>query len=49
MIEPLAMPENKNSFRKSLDGLIGARSREASRQVNYRFQYQLLGAVTKKP
>jgi hypothetical protein len=49
MIEPMAMPENKNTFRKSLDGLIGVRSREAQRQISYRFQYQLLGAVTKKP
>lgn len=43
------MPENKNEFRRSLDGIVGARTREATRQVNFRFQHQLIGAVTKRP
>jgi hypothetical protein len=43
------MPESKNEFRKSLDGLIGVRTREASRQIGYRFQHQLIGALTKRP
>lgn len=43
------MPESKHDFHKSLDGLIGARNREAQRQVGYRFQHQLIGAVTKRP
>jgi hypothetical protein len=43
------MPESKYQFRKSLDGLIGARTREATRQVDYRYQHQLIGALTKRP
>ena len=43
------MPESKNDFRKALGSVIEARSREATRQVNYRFQHQLIGAITKRP
>lgn len=43
------MPENKNDFRRSLDGIVGARTREATRQIDFRFQHQLIGAVTKRP
>lgn len=42
------MTESKH-FHKALGGLIDARSREATRQVSYRFQHQLIGAVTKRP
>jgi hypothetical protein len=37
------MTESKNGFRNALGG------REASRQVSYRMQHQLIGAVTKRP
>jgi len=43
------MTESKNGFRNALGGLIDARGREASRQVSYRMQHQLIGAVTKRP
>jgi hypothetical protein len=43
------MTESKNGFRSALGGLIDARGREASRQVSYRMQHQLIGAVTKRP
>jgi len=43
------MNDKKIEFQRSLDGVIGARTREASRQVDCRFQYQLIGAVTKRP
>jgi len=43
------MAESKNGFRNALGGLIHARGREATRQVNYRMQHQLIGAVTKRP
>lgn len=43
------MPESKHDYRKALGSVIEARSREATRQVNYRFQHQLIGAVTKRP
>lgn len=45
----MAMPENKHEFRKSLEALIGARTREAQRQMGFRFQHQLIGSVTKRP
>jgi hypothetical protein len=43
------MAENKNGFRNALGGLIDARGREATRQINYRMQHQLIGAITKRP
>lgn len=43
------MTESKNSFRNTLGGLIDCRGREATRQVSYRMQHQLIGAVTKRP
>jgi hypothetical protein len=43
------MPDSKNDFRKALGAVIEARGREATRQVSYRFQHQLIGAVTKRP
>ena len=43
------MPESKNDFRKALGAVIDVRGREATRQVNFRFQHQLIGAVTKRP
>jgi hypothetical protein len=36
-------------FRKALDGVIGARNREATRQVVRRNEFQLIGAITKRP
>jgi hypothetical protein len=43
------MTESKNGFHSALGGLIDARAREACRQVSYRMQHQLIGAVTKRP
>ena len=45
----LEMPETKNDFHRSLDGIVGARTREATRQVNFRLQHQMIGAITKRP
>jgi hypothetical protein len=36
-------------FRKSLDGLISARNREATRQIVRSNEFQLIGAITKRP
>jgi len=43
------MVESKQDFRKSLSAVIDGRSREAMRQVGYRRQHQLIGALTKRP
>lgn len=43
------MTENRNDFRKALGSIIDVRCRESSRQVSYRMQHQLIGAVTKRP
>lgn len=43
------MTTNRPDFRKTLDALIGARSREATRQFERRNEYLLLGAITKRP
>jgi hypothetical protein len=40
---------NKPDFRKALDGVLGARTREATRQIPRPYEYQLLGALTKRP
>jgi hypothetical protein len=36
-------------FRKSLDDLISARNREATRQIVRSNEFQLIGAITKRP
>ena len=36
-------------FRKALDGVISARNREATRQVGRLNEFQLIGAITKRP
>lgn len=41
--------ESKPDFRKALEGVLGARTREATRQICRRNEYQLIGAFTKRP
>jgi hypothetical protein len=36
-------------FRKAIEGIVGARSREATRRISRRHEYQLIGAFTKRP
>jgi hypothetical protein len=43
------MPESKNDFRKALGSVIDVRGREATRQAGHRYEYQLIGAFTKRP
>jgi len=43
------MVETKNDFRKALSAIVDVRAREATRQVGYRRQHQLIGAITKRP
>ncbi len=43
------MPDSKNDFRKSLSSIIEVKAREAGRQLGYRHQHQLIGALTKRP
>jgi len=43
------MVESKNDFRKALSAIVDVRSREAARQIGYRRQHQLIGALTKRP
>jgi hypothetical protein len=45
----LLVVESKNDFRKALSAIVDVRSREAARQVGYRRQHQLIGALTKRP
>lgn len=40
---------SNTDFRKALDGVINARSREATRQVVRSNEFQLIGAITKRP
>ncbi len=40
---------SKTDFRRALDGVIAAQTREATRQVLRRNEFQLIGAVTKRP
>lgn len=43
------MIESKNDFRKALGAVIDVRGREATRQIGHRYEYQLIGAFTKRP
>jgi hypothetical protein len=43
------MTTTRLDFRKTLDGIVSARSREATRQPARRNEYLLLGAFTKRP
>jgi hypothetical protein len=43
------MNASNTDFRKALDGVITARSREATRQVVRANEFQLIGAITKRP
>jgi hypothetical protein len=43
------MNMSNTAFRKALDGVIGARNREATRQVARCNEFQLIGAITKRP
>ena len=43
------MNVDTKDFRKALDGVIGARSREATRRICRPYEYQLIGAFTKRP
>lgn len=40
---------SSTNFRKALDGVISARSREAARQNLKTNEFQLVGAFTKRP
>jgi hypothetical protein len=48
-VTTMTITVNKPDFRRALDGVIGARTREATRQVVRRNEFQLLGGVTKRP
>jgi hypothetical protein len=41
--------EGKGVFSRALSSVVDARTREASRQLGYRHQHQLIGALTKRP
>ena len=43
------MNTSNTDFRKALDGMISARSREATRQIVRSNEFQLIGAFTKRP
>ena len=41
--------QTRPDFRKALDGVVGARNREATRQISRPYEFQLIGAITKRP
>lgn len=43
------MTTSRPDFRKALDGVVGARNREATRQLERRNEHLLLGSITKRP
>ncbi|HVY52738.1 MAG TPA: hypothetical protein VHA07_14405 [Devosia sp.] len=43
------MTTSRPDFRKAVDAVVGARSREMTRQPERRNEYLLLGAFTKRP
>lgn len=36
-------------FSKAIDGVVGARNREATRRIARPYEHQLIGALTKRP
>jgi hypothetical protein len=36
-------------FRRAVEGVVGARTREATRQISRPYEFQLIGAITKRP
>jgi len=45
----IEMTTSRPDFRKALDGVVGARTREATRQLERRNEHLLIGAFTKRP
>jgi hypothetical protein len=43
------MTLSKQDFRKAIDGVVSARTREASRRIVRANEFQLIGAFTKRP
>ncbi len=43
------MFDKPNSFQRTLSAVVSASGREARRQVDYRQQHLLIGAITKRP
>ncbi len=43
------MNMSKPDYSRAIDGIVGARTREATRQVLRRNEFQLIGAITKRP
>jgi hypothetical protein len=41
--------QTRPDFRKAIDGIVGARTREATRQISRPYEFQLIGAITKRP
>ena len=40
---------SRPDFTKSLDAIVGTRGREATRQISRPYEFQLIGAITKRP
>jgi len=36
-------------YSKALDGIVGARTREATRQISRPYEFVMIGALTKRP
>jgi len=47
----MIMPQfqTRPDFSKAVDAIVGARSREATRQISRPYEFQLIGAITKRP
>jgi hypothetical protein len=41
--------QTRPDYRKALDGIVGARTREATRQISRPYEFVLIGAITKRP
>ncbi|MEO8757915.1 MAG: hypothetical protein ABI398_09235 [Devosia sp.] len=41
--------QTRPDFRKALDGIVGTRNREATRQISRPYEFQLIGSITKRP
>jgi hypothetical protein len=45
----MTQTQTRPDFSKAVDAIVGVRGREATRQISRPCEFQLIGAITKRP
>jgi hypothetical protein len=48
-VTTMSQIQTRPDFTKAVDAIVGARGREATRQISRPYEFQLIGAITKRP